>query len=341
MIHKEETMRKKIRKLLCISTCFIVLTALIGCTIKPDTTINNLFDALKKSDIQTASKYLSRNDSASVGGLKFDRPEYERLAKLIFSKLSYQVISSNTSGDTAVAKTKITSPDLNKISGKMVTDLFPGLYSKALNGEQLTQDKINQLIEQYYTKNLNESSVPTVTNDVDIKLVKNKDKNMWLIEPNENLANAITGNLFKAFNPMTINNSTSISKNSEGKLYEINEEARIGNTSITITKFQKSFGDDYIKAGQGNEFIIVTLKEKNIGGGNIDYNEAFYQLQNSKGQIKSPAPKGFNRRLDSGSLVPGGEVDGTVTFEVPRDDPQLSLIYNQSSKPVLKFRLNY
>lgn len=335
-------MRKKIRKLLCIYTCFIVLTVLTGCALKPDTTINNFFDALKKSDIQTASKYLSRNESASVGGLKFDRPEYERLAKLVFSKLSYEVVSSTTSGDTAVAKTKITSPDLSKISGKMVTDLFPSLYSKAVNGEQLTEDKINQLIEEYYSKSLNESSVPAVTNDVDIKLVKNKDKNMWLIEPNENLANSITGNLFKAYNPMTINNSTNISSSSEKKIYGINEEARIGNTSIIITKVQKSLGDDYIKAGEGNEFVIVTLKEKNIGSdGNIDYNEAFYQLQNSKGQIKSPAPKGFNTRLDSGSLVPGGEAIGTVTFEVPKDDPQLSLIYNQASKPVLKFRLNY
>lgn len=334
-------MKKISKKLLFSIKLFIIVFFLVGCTAKPDITVKNFFDSLKKTDVEKASQYLSTNTSITKGGLKFDKTEYEKLAKEVFSKLSYQIVSSNSNGDTAVVKTKVTAPDLNRISGEMITELYPTLFNRAAKGEQITKEKINQLVEQYYSKKLNENNVPMTTNEVDIKMVKNKQKNIWLINPDENIANAMTGNLFKALKTLG-DGKISIEFQNDLRLYKVGEEAQINNVAITVNKVQKSLGDDYVNPSQGNEFVIVTVKEKNTAiSEKIDYNEAYYQIQNSKGQIKNLAVNAFDKRLDSGSLMPGGEANGTLTFEVLKNDPQLTLIYNQNSKTVLRFRLNY
>lgn len=334
-------MTRAFKKLLCSIMFFIIVFSLSGCTANPDITIKSFFDALKKTDIETASKYLSKNTSINKGGLKFDKPEHEKLAKQVFSKMTYQIVSVSNSGDTAMVKTKIIAPDLNSVSAELVTELFPAMFNKAAKGEEISQEKLNQLVIEYYGKRLNEGNLPTTISEVDIKLTKSKDKKMWLINPDERISNAMTGNLFKSLETLE-GGKININPRSNSGIYKIGEEIRVGNTGIKVSKIEKSLGDDYIKPSTGDEFIIVTVKEKNLGdSGNIDYNEAYYQLQNSKGQIKNISANAFDKRLDSGSLIPAGEVDGTLTFEVPKDDPQLTLIYNQDSIPVLKFKLNY
>ena len=334
-------MKNTIRKLLCGIKIFIIAFYLVGCAVNPDTTIKSFFNSLKKSDIESASKYLSTNPPITNGGLKFDSPEYEKLAKEVFSKLSYQILSSNSKGENVLVKTKVTAPDLNSISGEMVTELYPTLLNRAAKGEEITKEKVNQSIEQYYSKRLNNNNVPMITNEIDIKMIKDKQKNMWFIIPDENFSNAVTGNLVKVFTTLK-DSKINIESQNNLRLYKIGEQSSIGNVSITVNKIQKSMGDDYVNPAKGNEFIIVTVKEKNIGAsGNVDFNEAYYQIQNSKGQIKSLAANAFDKRLDSGRLIPGGEVDGTLTFEIPKNDPQLTLIYNQNSKESLRFRLNY
>lgn len=334
-------MIRAFKKLLCITMFFIIVFSLLGCTANPDTTIKGFFDALKKSDIETASRYLNGNTSINKGGLKFEKTEHEKLAKQIFSKITYQILSSSNSGDTIIVKTKITAPDLNSISGELVTELFPIIFNKAGKGEEINRQKVNELVMEYYGKRLNEDNLSMTTNEVDIKLTKSKDKKTWLINPDESLSNAITGNLFKSLGTLE-GGKISISPRSDSPIYKIGEEVRIENIGIKVDRIQKSLGDDYVKPSTGDEFIIVTVKEKNLASiGNLDYNEAYYQLQNSKGQIKNLAINAFDKRLDCGSLIPGGEVDGTLTFEVPKDDPKLTLIYNQDSIPVLKFKLNW
>ncbi|MDW8800907.1 DUF4352 domain-containing protein [Clostridium sp. A1-XYC3] len=333
-------MIKAFKKLLYITMVFIIVFPLSACSANPDTTIKGFFDALKKSDIETASKYLNGNTSIDKGGLKFTKPEHEKLAKQVFTKTTYQILSSTNHGDTTIVKTKVTAPDLNSIGGELVTELFPTIFNNAAKGEEISQEKVNKSIIDYYSKRLNEGNIPMTTSEVDIKLSKSKDKKMWLINPDESLSNAMTGNLFKSLGTLESGKMTINPRNNSG-VYKVGEEARTGNVAVKVNKVQKCLGDDYVKPMIGDEFVIVTVKERNLSkDSNIDYNEAYYQIQNSKGQIKGLATNAFDRRLDSGRLIPGGEVDGTLTFEVPKDDPQLTLIYNQDSKPALRFKLN-
>lgn len=333
-------MIKAFKKLLGSIMFFIIIFSLSACSANPDTTIKGFFDALKKSDIKKASTYLNGNTSANKGGLKFDTAEHEKLAKQVYSKMTYHIISSTSSGDITIVKTKIDVPDINSIKGELVTELFPTLFNNAAKGEEISQEKVNKAIKEYYIKRLSEGNLPMTTSEVDIKLTKSKDKKMWLINPEESLSSAMTGNLFKSLEVLEGGRMSINPRNNSG-VYKVGEEVKVGNIAIKVNKVQKCLGDDYVKPMIGNEFVIVTVEEKNLSqNSNIDYNEAYYQIQNSKGQIKGLATNAFDRRLDSGRLVPGGEVDGTLTFEVPKDDPELTLIYNQDSNPELRFKLN-
>jgi hypothetical protein len=52
-------------------------------------------------------------------------------------------------------------------------------------------------------------------------------------------------------------------------------------------------------------------------------------MQNSKGQITDMGLTIVDQdtSLQSGDLAPNGEVEGTVTFEEPINDPELTLLY--------------
>lgn len=334
-------MKNIVRKLLYSVKILLIAFCLVGCTENPNVAIKSFFSSLKKSDIESASKYLNSNVPINKGGLKFDSSEYEEVVKQALPKLNYKIVSANSTGDTALIKAKITAPDLNRISEAMVAELYPTLLNRSSKGEQITKEKVNQLVEQYYSEKINDKNVPMITNEIDIKMVKNKQKNIWLINPDEKLTNAVTGNLFKEIKTLE-DGEIDIGSQNDLRLYKVKEEAQINNIAITVNKVQKSLGDDYVNPSKGNEFVIVTVKEKNTDiSGNIDYNEAYYQIQNSKGAIKKIAVNAFEKRLDSGRLAPGEERDGTLTFEVPKNDPQLTLIYNENSKAPLRFRLNY
>lgn len=182
----------------------ILLFSLIGCSnnSKPDPTVLGFFDALKKGDTASTAKFVK---SDSKGMITYKDGEQEKIAKTVFSKLDYKIESSVIKGDTATVKTKVTSVDLVKITASMVTDLLPTLMAKSLSGEENSEAETEKLLEQYYINSINNPNVAKTTTDVTIKLVKSSDKKSWLIDPDDDLLNAITGNLQNAFNSFGTN----------------------------------------------------------------------------------------------------------------------------------------
>lgn len=185
------------KKLTSLVMLFFISFFTSGCAEKPDMTINRYLDALKRSDIKTASEYLYKNDSAYKGGLNFERPEQEKLAKLIFSKLDYNIISTTINGNNAIVKIKLTSPDLSPINAMMVTELYPKIFVRMSKGEDMDKSKVNSIVEDYYMSKLGDINITTYEQKIDIKLIKNK-KN-WLINSDDDLANALTSNLFNFY----------------------------------------------------------------------------------------------------------------------------------------------
>lgn len=77
------------------------------------------------------------------------------------------------------------------------------------------------------------------------------------------------------------------------------------------------------------EYVIVSIKIKNDSSEKISYNPFDFKIQNSKGQITDTVFTTIDSKtaLSSGELATGGEIEGTVTFEQPKGDTGLVLIY--------------
>lgn len=134
----------------------------------------------------------------------------------------------------------------------------------------------------------------------------------------------------------------SISQNEKTE-YNQGEEAILGKGAIIVTDVEKSQGNQWDKPKSGKEFVIVHVTIENKGNSNLSYNPFYFKMQNSQGQQESMTFTTINQdtSLQSGELIPGGKVAGTIAFEQPKDDTGLILIYNDSiwSSKELKIKL--
>lgn len=114
--------------------------------------------------------------------------------------------------------------------------------------------------------------------------------------------------------------------------YNQGEKAKLGNGAVTVTKVERSQGGTYDKPKSGKEFVIVSVTINNEGNSNLSYNPFYFKLQNSQGQQESQTFTTVNSdtALNSGELVSGGTVSGTIAFEAPKGDTGLVLIYSDS-----------
>lgn len=128
------------------------------------------------------------------------------------------------------------------------------------------------------------------------------------------------------------------------QIYNIGDNVQLKGAVITVKSFKKSNGSDFEKPKDGMEFVIVTINIKNNSDDKISYNPFDYKMQNSKGQITDMAFTTVDSKtaLSSGELTAGGEVEGTVAFEEPKDDSGLVLIYQSNffnDNEIIKFNI--
>ena len=172
----------------------VLMFSLVGCSEpnypKPEETVKGFFGALNKSDLKTAESY-----TVSGSGFDFTDPQEEKLAKLMLSKTSYELVSSEENGDKATVKIKITSLDMPAIFETMMTDLIGQMTDAAFNGEEITDEKSQEMTMQYLEESMSKTDAPVVTNDQTVTLNKDKEKKMWVIVDDEAFMNSIVGNL--------------------------------------------------------------------------------------------------------------------------------------------------
>ena len=91
----------------------------------------------------------------------------------------------------------------------------------------------------------------------------------------------------------------------------------------------KYLGEEFFEADKGKEYILISLKIENKSDSKISYNELDWELVDSNGDEKSFAIWGNdnNSALESGNLNPGGTKTGTIAFEIPKGDKNLTLNY--------------
>jgi azurin len=318
-------------KILKITAVIVCSFSLVACGAKPDATVKNFFASAQKADIVSMANYISKDTNKE--SFKYTEADQEKIVKSVLSKLSYEIVSSSVTGKNAVVKTKVTSIDLPKIYGKLITDMLPTLFTQALAGKEA---EAQAQIMTAFTNSINDPNVAKTTTDVDIKLIKN-DKG-WVIETNDDLQNALTGNMAKAF-ASDPSKPAATDVKADPKVYSINEEAKIGRAAITVTKFELSAGKEYDAPKDGYVFAVVTLKKRNTSKDNISYGADEFKMQNDKGQIIDPSYTAIGKVLGSGQLAGDGEADGTITFEVPKESANLTFMFYANDEALLKFKV--
>lgn len=168
-------------------------------------------------------------------------------------------------------------------------------------------------------------------------------KNWWLWVIIIVIIVAIANSSNNNSTPTSSSSSIENKKESEKTQYNKGEEAILGNGAIIVTDVQISQGTQYDKPKSGKEFVIVNLTIENKGDKNLSYNPYYFKMQNSQGQQESMTFTTVNNdnSLQSGELIPGGKVSGTIAFEQPKGDTGLILIYSDSiwSSKELKIKL--
>lgn len=184
------------RKLVGFLLLALLLT--VGCSSgpPPDKVVRDFFDAMIKGDFETAAK-LAGGADIEKDVLKTTKDEQgERLAKSVLARITYEVGDKKVEGDKAEVSVKVTAPDLLRITSKAMSELLPMVFAMAFSEDQ-SQEKSDALFQQYFENAINDPNAPMTTSDVKVKLEK-KDGS-WIVKPDDELLNALTGNMAKAF----------------------------------------------------------------------------------------------------------------------------------------------
>ena len=164
---------------------------------KAESAVKGMFEAFKSSNIEEAQKYVNIEDITSAGETDMTK-DSAVITDTVFKNLSYEIVSSEQTDDnTVIVKTKITTTDMKPVMGEYFSKTLEYTLSNVFTYSELTEEeksaKMNEILEECVSKD----NLDTVTNEVDIKVVKN-DNNEWKIESDETFVNALLGGLIEA-----------------------------------------------------------------------------------------------------------------------------------------------
>ncbi len=113
----------------------------------------------------------------------------------LYEGLEYEILSSKITGDNATVTVLLTTPD-GELLVETFIDEFASLYAKSLftggsDPKQLAGEVIGSMIE-----NIDDLSKQKKTTQTTIEMIKGDDR--WLIVPNDELGDAITGGTISA-----------------------------------------------------------------------------------------------------------------------------------------------
>lgn len=110
----------------------------------------------------------------------------------------------------------------------------------------------------------------------------------------------------------------------------IGEEVRVGDYSLTAISVVRPYTveNSFMQPDDGKEYIEVKVKIVNNSSSSQSYSDYDFKLRNSTGvEAFTSFVEDTSDRLSSASLAPGGNVTGTIVFEVEKSETNLILIY--------------
>ena len=159
----------------------------------------SFLDAMLEGDFEKAAEFVNpdEDNSKDIEEMSIiEDEEGERLFRAILDKTSYEIGEKTIDGNKATVTAKITAPDLLRIVSQTMSELIPMAFAMAFSEEE-ADDKMDAMIQQYFENAISDPNAPMTVSDTQIKL--EKIDGTWFVIPDDELINALTGNLEKAF----------------------------------------------------------------------------------------------------------------------------------------------
>lgn len=106
-----------------------------------------------------------------------------------------------------------------------------------------------------------------------------------------------------------------------------------GTLDCTLTSVQPLAGDDFTQPKAGFVFLVAHVKFVNHTTSEQDYNVLDFNVLTSSGNISDtefvvPTTYTANNQLQSGTLAPGGTVEGDIIIQAPQGDHGAKLTWS-------------
>ena len=152
--------------------------------------IHGFMDAMYKQDFKKAEEFVKDYENVNQFIPSGDTDLDKTLTKVVYERLEYQINSVAVTGNKAVAKTVIKSPDLVDAYQKLGVTL-------ALLGDTLkTQADAEGMSEaEYVTKVVMDAMADAEQLSMDVDVDMEKADGQWKIVVSDQLINAVTGNI--------------------------------------------------------------------------------------------------------------------------------------------------
>ena len=175
------------KKLLAAVLTVIMAVSLGACGAKegPDTAVSNYLNAIKAQDFKTASNY-GDVEYDELSGENEDEQSSAMMNSLMES-LSYTIVSTEESADTATVKVNIKAIDMSLV----MSDYISQAFTLAFSG--IAEDELQQKMLEVFSTALENNKENLIEREVDVALTKGE--NGWVITMSNELADAITGGL--------------------------------------------------------------------------------------------------------------------------------------------------
>lgn len=189
------------KRIFAIMLVFVLAMSLAGCgeIKKAETSVNGMFIAFKNLDFDEAQKYVNVEDIANSDE---SNENTQLIMETVFGNLDYEIIASNkVDSNNVIVKTKITATDMKPVMGEFLTKALQYAFSNAFANPQPTEEETNKKMEEILVECATKPDLATVTNEVDIKVIKTESKE-WKIEADDTFVNALLGGLADATKEM-------------------------------------------------------------------------------------------------------------------------------------------
>ena len=193
---------KRFKSITAIILTLILTLSLTGCgeVKKAETAVNGMFTAFKALNFEEAQKYVNVDEITKAGEEANENSML--IMETVFDNLSYEIISSEkVDNETVIVKTKVTATDMKPVLGEFLSKALEYAFSNAFADPQPTEEESDKKMEEILVECASKPDLATVTNEVDIKVVKTESKD-WKIEADDAVVNALLGGLADAAKEM-------------------------------------------------------------------------------------------------------------------------------------------